>query len=99
MAGAIQAIGNLQSLPPVNKPGSAAQLSEDFSTFLTNALDELKENQISVHNMNEQFIRGELQDVHNLMIAAQKASIGLELTVQVRNKAVEAYQEIMRIQI
>jgi flagellar hook-basal body complex protein FliE len=46
-----------------------------------------------------QLVTGEVQDVHEVMIAAQKASLSLQMTVQVRNKVVEAYQEVMRMQL
>ena len=42
---------------------------------------------------------GELQDVHQFTAAAAKAQLGVELTVALRNRAVEAYQEIMRMQV
>ena len=42
---------------------------------------------------------GELTDLHEYMAAATKASLAVELTVAIRDKAVEAYQEIMRMQI
>ena len=40
-----------------------------------------------------------MEDLHTAMIAVQKASLALELTLQVRNKAIESYQEIMRMQL
>lgn len=42
---------------------------------------------------------GQLEDVHQFTTAAAKASLGVELTVAVRNRAIEAYQEIMRMQV
>jgi flagellar hook-basal body complex protein FliE len=42
---------------------------------------------------------GQLTDVHQFTTAAAKAQLGVELTVAVRNRAVEAYQEIMRMQV
>ena len=48
---------------------------------------------------SEEFALGKVDDIHKPIIAMEKASIALELLVQVRNKAVEAYQEIMRMQI
>jgi flagellar hook-basal body complex protein FliE len=42
---------------------------------------------------------GGLQDVHSFTTAAAKAQIGVELTVALRNRAVEAYQDIMRMQV
>jgi flagellar hook-basal body complex protein FliE len=78
---------------------SASQLSGQFGQFLNGAMEKLNEQQMTVDKLNQQFVKGELSDVHQLMIASEKASIGLQLTVQVRNKVVEAYQEIMRMQI
>jgi flagellar hook-basal body complex protein FliE len=59
----------------------------------------LNTQQATVDQLNQSFIKGELSDVHQLTIASEKATLGLELTVQVRNKIVEAYQEVMRTQL
>ncbi len=42
---------------------------------------------------------GQIDNIHDVMIASQKAKLALELTVTMRDKAVEAYQDIMRMQI
>lgn len=42
---------------------------------------------------------GEIDNIHDVTIAAQKAKVALELTVTIRDKAVEAYQEMMRMQV
>lgn len=47
---------------------------------------------------NEAAIGGDV-DLHDVMIAAEKASVAMQLTVQVRNKLVEAYQDVMRMQV
>ena len=49
--------------------------------------------------LGKQVATGELQDIHQFMAAQAKAGLAMELTVAVRNRAVEAYQEIMRMQI
>lgn len=85
--------------PSAPKSQSAAEVSEQFGQFLTDAMNKLKQQQVEVDKLNNQFAKGETSDVHQIMIAAEKASLGLELTVQVRNKVVEAYQEIMRTQV
>ncbi|WP_332308704.1 flagellar hook-basal body complex protein FliE [Halobacillus mangrovi] len=43
--------------------------------------------------------RGEVDDLHNVMIASQKASITMQTTVEVQNKVIEAYKEMMRMQV
>lgn len=79
-------------------PG-ATDLTKQFSGFLSDAMTKINEDQKNIAKLEEQFISGDLADIHQVLIEAEKAAVGLELTVQVRNKAVEAYQEIMRMQI
>ncbi|WP_159884406.1 flagellar hook-basal body complex protein FliE [Paenibacillus puerhi] len=78
---------------------SASDVAHQFSQYLTGAISDLNAQQAAVDKLNTQFIKGEISDVHQVMIASEKASLGLELTVQVRNKVIEAYQEIMRMQV
>ena len=49
--------------------------------------------------MTEKLINGGNVDLHEVMITSQKASITLNATMEVRNKAIEAYQEIMRMSV
>ncbi|MEB3285131.1 MAG: flagellar hook-basal body complex protein FliE [Candidatus Sericytochromatia bacterium] len=70
--------------------------------FLTPLQDGLKEvsrlNKNAETLANEAAIGGDV-DLHDVMIAAEKASVSMQLTLQVRNKLVEAYQDVMRMQI
>ncbi|WP_166237982.1 flagellar hook-basal body complex protein FliE [Paenibacillus turpanensis] len=81
------------------KPASATEISKSFGDMLTQAMEGIQSQQNQVSALNTKFVVGELADVHQLTIAAEKASVGLQLAVSLRNKAVEAYQEIMRTQI
>jgi flagellar hook-basal body complex protein FliE len=47
----------------------------------------------------ERFATGDLKDIHEVMIAAQKANISLQLLVEIRNKMMESYRELMRMQV
>jgi flagellar hook-basal body complex protein FliE len=78
---------------------NASDVSKQFGSFLNDAINNLNDQQNTVDQLNQSFIKGQLSDVHQLTIASEKASLGLELTTQVRNKIVEAYQEVMRIQM
>ncbi len=49
--------------------------------------------------MTNMLATGKLKDLHNVMITAQKASITLEMTVQIQQKVIDAYNEIMRMQV
>ncbi|MCI3919029.1 flagellar hook-basal body complex protein FliE [Paenibacillus sp. TRM 82003] len=81
------------------KTGDVSKISESFGSLLERALESVNNQEKEVKVLNEQFITGQLTDVHSLMIASQKAQLGLQLTVQVRNKVIEAYQEVMRTQL
>jgi flagellar hook-basal body complex protein FliE len=85
--------------PKAPSDTGAVDVAKSFGSFLNDAMNQVQEQQAAVDSLNQKFITGEVADVHKLMIAAEKASLGLELTVQIRNKAIEAYQEIMRTQI
>jgi len=84
---------------PASESLSAAEVSDRFGNFLTAAMDNLNRQQQQVDHLNDQFTKGQISDVHQLLIATEKASLGLQLTVQVRNKVIEAYQEMMRMQV
>jgi flagellar hook-basal body complex protein FliE len=84
---------------PAAKSLSASEVTDQFGSFLTDAMNKLNEQQQTVDQLNNQFAKGEISDVHQIMIASEKASLGLELTVQIRNKVIDAYQEIMRMQV
>nr|WP_236406099.1 flagellar hook-basal body complex protein FliE [Microaerobacter geothermalis] len=70
-----------------------------FSSFLKNALDQVNQDQIKAEKLTENLVAGQVTDLHQVTIAAQKAELSLQLTVQVRNKIIEAYQEVMRMQV
>lgn len=81
------------------REAGADKLVRSFGEMLDRAIADLEAQQAEVQELNRRFLAGELPDVHQLMIASEKALLGVELAVQVRNKAIEAYQEIMRMQI
>nr|WP_242966472.1 flagellar hook-basal body complex protein FliE [Clostridium sp. BSD9I1] len=71
----------------------------DFFSVLQDKLDAVNEKQITSENTTSAFISGEEVDVHKVMLDAEEAKLSLELAVQMRNKIVEAYQEINRMQL
>jgi flagellar hook-basal body complex protein FliE len=91
------------TVSPLNKADNlgAADLGEQFGSFLNEAMNSLDTQYQKVESLDKAFMKGELSitDAHQLTIAAEQALIALETTVQIRNKAIEAYQEIMRMQI
>lgn len=69
----------------------------NFSQLLKNSIEEVNKTQVQSDQLTEKLVRGENVDLHQVMIASQKASITLQTTMEVRNKVIEAYQEIMRM--
>lgn len=71
----------------------------NFYEVLKDKINGVNEKQIKSDNSAESFIKGEEVDIHNVMLKAEEAKMSMELAVQVRNKLVEAYQELSRMQL
>jgi flagellar hook-basal body complex protein FliE len=87
----------IQSQPAQNMQ-TPAEVTKGFSAFLSDALEKVNQAQVDSSRMADQFAAGNAE-IHQVTIAGQKASVMLELTIQVRNKVIESYQEIMRMSI
>lgn len=70
-----------------------------FSQVLINALDDVNKMQIDSKEQKNLLALGEMDNLHDLSIMSEKAEISLQVTMSIRNKLVDAYKEIMRIQI
>lgn len=104
----LAAISAMPAITPLKSIDSSAQKDSgtiqagntgDFSVFLRNAVDNLEQTQTEAASAVEGLTTGEISDFHVPVIALQKASLTMELAVNVRNKVIDAYQEIMRMQI
>ena len=81
-------------------PGGAAGAGGDtFSTVLKDSMNKVNELQLGADKAIEGLAKGEVENVHDTMIAIEKANISFNLMVQVRNKLVQAYEEVMRTQV
>ena len=72
--------------------------SGDFGNVVVNALQGMQDTQNNANNLAVQAATGDLTDIHNYTIAATEAQLTTQLTVAVRDRAVEAFNEIMRMQ-
>ena len=81
------------------KTSGAPSVSKSFGETIKNAVSEISNLQNNADALIERVAVGDPVNVHEVMLAMQKASLAMQMTVQVRNKVVEAYQEIMRMQI
>ena len=91
---------NLQ-LPEIPKArgSSEAERGENFGDVLRNAISTTNQLQKQSDLEIQKLITGETQDLHATLIAVQKADLSFQMMMQVRNKLVQAYQEIMRTQV
>ncbi|KUO52774.1 MAG: flagellar hook-basal body protein FliE [Desulfitibacter sp. BRH_c19] len=87
------------SLPNVatnNKP--KVELGS-FASFLKENLNKTNELQIEADVLTQRMAVGDDVELHEVMIATEKAELAMQLTLQIRNKLIEAYQEISKMQI
>ncbi|KYD05107.1 flagellar hook-basal body complex protein FliE [Bacillus atrophaeus] len=97
-------VQNTQSTQPVTSQLNNSQKTDSsnqtsFSELLKNSISSLNESQVQSDNFTNALAAGKNVNLDEVMIAAQKASISLTAATEFRNKAVEAYQEIMRMQM
>lgn len=78
--------------PDVNK-------NEKFTDTLKELVSDVNSMQKDSAEMTEKFIKGEPVDLHDVMIASEKAKTGFELLLQLRNKFTDMYREINRLQV
>lgn len=79
--------------------GTAKSEGVSFTDYLSNAISDVNKLQLESEQLNEAFAMGKNDNIHQVMIAAEKADIALQFTMQIRNKILDAYQEIMRMPV
>ena len=71
----------------------------DFASILASSVDQLSATQKTADSLATQAATGDLKDVHDYMIASSEAKLATEMVVTIKNKAVEAFNEIMRMPV
>ncbi|WP_432768805.1 MAG: flagellar hook-basal body complex protein FliE [Sphingopyxis sp.] len=77
----------------------AAGGTPDFGAAISNALQQVNAQQAKAGELTEAYERGDTHDIVSVMIERQKASLGFETTLQVRNKLLSAYRDIMNMPV
>jgi flagellar hook-basal body complex protein FliE len=95
-------ISSLTGIPVVPATPKVAALSSgtgpSFGSFMTSAVAQVNGAQQQATQAVDQFLHG-TGELHTVALVAQKAEMAFDLAVQVRNKVISAYQEIMKIQL
>ena len=98
---AISGLSSVTSVAPTQSvtqtAGAASTSGAGFANVLS-GIDNLQQLQSTTNDLAVKAVTGDLDDVHDYTIAAAESSTALELTATLRNKAVEAFNEIMRMQ-
>ena len=101
-----QIIDRSQLLQTLHAPGATAQANAQatapgqtggFTGALKSALDGVQATQAKAETLSDGYEKGQVMDVAKVMLARQEAGVAFEATLQVRNKLISAYQDIMRM--
>jgi flagellar hook-basal body complex protein FliE len=91
---------------PLTPPGSGLQsptptapAGGSFGDLLSGLVNDVNDLQATAGEMRNQLISGEGGELHQVMIAAEEAGVAMELLIEVRNKLVDAYQQLMRMPV
>lgn len=97
-ATAAQAGGGVAGAPGASAAGGAP--ATDFASVLKNSIDQVNQAQQQADGMAANFAAGDGNaNLHEVMIALQKANVSFQEMVQVRNKLVTAYHDVMNMQV
>jgi flagellar hook-basal body complex protein FliE len=97
----LQPLEPIKSIESIGSLGSArgTEASTGFGKYLNDAINQLNAMQAEANLQSNLLLTGNVEDFHTPIIALEKASLGLGLATTMRNKFIEVYQEIMRMQI
>ncbi|MCA2213716.1 flagellar hook-basal body complex protein FliE [Jidongwangia harbinensis] len=99
--GGLSGVAGIDGLPGVSGTGATGAISgpnTDFAGLLSQSLEGVQAAQSKASDLAVQVADGTLADPAQYTMASTEAALGLQLTMAIRNKAVEAFQEIMRMQ-
>ncbi|TKB25792.1 flagellar hook-basal body complex protein FliE [Desulfopila sp. IMCC35006] len=91
---------SISLLPPkIDETGTVTKNATGFGDMLSSMLTKVNDSQVAGDQAVQKLESGDANHLHEVMIAAEEADISLRMLVQMRNKALSAYEEIMRMQI
>ena len=90
------------SIQPIELPAAvqpAASAHGSFQSVFADAINQVQQVQQTANTSVDRFLSGENEEIHHVALATQQSELAFELFMQVRNKVVQAYQEVMRMQM
>lgn len=95
----IARLAHLATSANADKTGATTSTADSFGQMLQNALSQLSQKENAANEITTRLAAGEDIELHQVMLTMQEADMAFQLAMQVRNKLVEAYQEVMRMQV
>jgi len=94
------------ALPNVSNPAAQREVpavadgkNDDFARMLMDVLKEVNASQANAQSLQNAFMAGQPVEIHDLKIAIERANVAMQLTLQIRNKLLDAYTQIMQMQV
>ena len=95
---AVTPVAPTSSLDTTMQTAGVSTSGSDFGATLAGAVDNLQQLQSSSNDLAVKAVTGDLNDIHQATIAATRAQVTMEVVAAVRNKGIEAFNDIMRMQ-
>ena len=96
----IDAAGSIAPIAEITlEPRALSAPPADFSSWLARHLGEINAQQTKADHLLQGLAAGNLDNLHQVMISLEEARLALQVAVQVRNRALEAYQELLRMPV
>lgn len=89
----------LSDFGSISSKKNTKQSDASFTDIFGDLLDNVEDTEAQATAANEALLTGDTDDLHSAMIASQKAEIAVSLAVQIRNKVISAYNEVMGMQV
>ena len=90
---------SIETSPNISSGDGTQKAGGDFSKFLNDALGQVDALQKNADAASLQLATGQVDDLSSVMVALEKASLSLSLTIATRDKVLDAYNQVMRMQI
>jgi len=97
--GSIKSLGSIDPRSAYGVGNATGSPTASFASQLQNAIADVQQLQVDREVMIEDMVTGKATEVHDVMIAAKESQLAFELLMEVRNKLLESYQEIMRMPV
>ncbi len=95
----ISQINNLVTSFANTGSSKPSETTSSFTDILSDAMGNAQDTEMSVQGQNAALLTGETDDLHTPLIEAQKAELALNLAIQIRNKVISAYNDVMGMQV